>query len=57
MNLRKKIASTANIFDGKICGEFPVNSKLINFKTYMYFVMQYLHEYLKWETMGIAGNM
>ena len=24
MNLRKTIAATANIFDGKICGDFPV---------------------------------
>ena len=29
MKLHKKIAATANIFDGKTYGDFPVHSKLI----------------------------
>ena len=37
LKLRKKITSTANIFYGKICGDFPVNSKQIIYKTYMLF--------------------
>ena len=48
MKLRKtkKIAATANIFDGTICGDFPVNSKLITCKAYIHFVMQCLHVYI-----------
>ena len=37
LKLQKKIAATANIFDGRFCGDFPVNSKLITYKAYMFF--------------------
>ena len=47
MKLRKKIAATANIFDGKIYGDFPVNSKQIVCKKYQFFSMQYLLVYLQ----------
>ena len=33
----KKVAATANIFVGRIRGDFPVNSKLITYKAYMVF--------------------
>ena len=47
LKLRKKIAATANIFDGKIYGDFPVNSKQIVCKKYQFFSMQYLLVYLQ----------
>ena len=33
----RKTAATANIFDGKSCGDFPVNSKLVTCKAYIFF--------------------
>ena len=52
----KKIAATANIFDGTFCGDFPVDSKLVICKAYKHFIMQCLPAYIQGEPGGIAGN-
>ena len=40
---------------GDILQGFPVNFKLIACKVYIFFPLQFLHAYLKWEIMGITG--
>ena len=37
IEITKEFAATANIFDGKICRDFPVNSKQIIYKAYKFF--------------------